>query len=711
MMRLTLAIPTYEDFAGVWETIQSFRIINTADPWLAGTEIVVVDNKPDGEQGQMVANLHQAWWAGPQHDGVVIRYIPMPRPVGPANAKQRAFEEATGDIVLCVDSHVILPPGAVRAAVQFLSDPTHTRDLVTGPMVYDNLSTVSTHFANRWRGQMWGTWDTNPAALDPRSAPFEVFASGCGCFAMRKAAWVGFNPKFLGFGGEESYVHEKVRHAGGRVWCLPALRWIHRFGKPGGYKAPLNVWYKARNYVIGLTELGIPLDRLHRHFVEGIAEAGQGEPERWEGPFSSGSRGPLDEIGWKMLTADPHNPPPWPPDQPLPPELLPVGGSEPVVFALGDVPPEGVSVWAPVIASSEYKVPTVLAAEAELIVPSPFLQQMATSEDAVPPPTSSLPIVSPPATPSHPSCSQRSQPAMHPLLETMYAQAFTTPSDINEHCPKLRELAGKSDVVVEFGCRRGVSTVAILAGQPKVFITHDLSPADPIVAVLAERAGNTRFEYRQASSLTCDVPECDLLFIDTVHTERQLAAELIRHAGRARHWIVMHDTVVFGQRGEDGGPGLLPAVEKFLAANPTWFIASHEPRNNGLMVLSRDPADRPKEEIKAVQVASPQQSAAPDEGPGKELHALLHSIGIDMPEACDCRSKMAQMNAWKVQGCRDNFNTIVGWMRDGQTRWSWRDKIAAAAKAVATGLAFKLSWTDPFPDLVNEAIRRAEVKK
>jgi hypothetical protein len=66
------------------------------------------------------------------------------------------------------------------------------------------------------------------------------------------------------------------------------------------------------------------------------------------------------------------------------------------------------------------------------------------------------------------------------------------------------------------------------------------------------------------------------------------------------------------------------------------------------------------------------------------------------------------MDAWGVAGCLTNRDQIIQWMRDGQSRWGWRDKLAAAAKAVQIGLAFKLNPLDPFPSLIDEAIRRAD---
>jgi hypothetical protein len=91
---------------------------------------------------------------------------------------------------------------------------------------------------------------------------------GLGVFSCRKDAWPGFNPRFRGFGGEEGYIHEKVRQAGGRCLCLPWLRWVHRFGRPAGVPYPLTVDDKFRNYLIGHAELGLDLEPVFEHFSE-----------------------------------------------------------------------------------------------------------------------------------------------------------------------------------------------------------------------------------------------------------------------------------------------------------------------------------------------------------------------------------------------------------------------------------------------------------
>jgi hypothetical protein len=99
--------------------------------------------------------------------------------------------------------------------------------------------------------------------------PFEIPGNGLGLFSMRKHAWVGFNEHARGFGGEELYVHEKVRRAGGRVLCLPWLTWLHRFGRPAGPRYPRSHALKVRNYVLEFMELGWSLAPIHEHFVEG----------------------------------------------------------------------------------------------------------------------------------------------------------------------------------------------------------------------------------------------------------------------------------------------------------------------------------------------------------------------------------------------------------------------------------------------------------
>lgn len=98
-------------------------------------------------------------------------------------------------------------------------------------------------------------------------------------------------------------------------------------------------------------------------------------------------------------------------------------------------------------------------------------------------------------------------------------------------------------------------------------------------------------------------------------------------------------------------------------------------------------------------------------GPGSQLWRLLEELGIEHQSDCQCLSHAEQMNAWGLSGCREHRDEIVAWMRQGQDRFGWQPKLMAAARAVATGLAFRLNPFDLFPDILDEAIRRAEVHR
>ena len=102
---------------------------------------------------------------------------------------------------------------------------------------------------------MRGTWQTDKRGINKDNPPFDIPSQGCGLMVCRKDAWVGFNPAFRGFGGEEGYIHEKFRQAGGRTVCFPFVRWNHRFGRPNGIKYPLNYDDRIRNYYLGFQEL------------------------------------------------------------------------------------------------------------------------------------------------------------------------------------------------------------------------------------------------------------------------------------------------------------------------------------------------------------------------------------------------------------------------------------------------------------------------
>jgi hypothetical protein len=253
---LTIGMATYNDFDGLYFTIQALRLYQD----LTDTELLVVDNYGCQRTKEFV----EEWARG--------RYVLATGTVGTAAPKDLVFREAWGEAVLCCDSHVLFAPGAIARLKAYYREHPGCVDLLQGPLLYDELLSVATHFDPVWRDQMWGTWGIDPRGDDPEGEPFEIPMQGMGVFSCRKDAWPGFNPRFRGFGGEEGYIHEKVRQAGGRCLCLPWLRWAHRFGRPAGVPYPLSVDDKFRNYLIGHAELGLDLQPVFEHFAEHLPE-------------------------------------------------------------------------------------------------------------------------------------------------------------------------------------------------------------------------------------------------------------------------------------------------------------------------------------------------------------------------------------------------------------------------------------------------------
>lgn len=250
--KLTIGMATYQDFDGVYFTLQSLRMFHDVED----VEFIVVDNFGCDH----TKNFVQGWVKG--------RYILHRHAIGTSAPRDLVFREATGDAVMCVDSHIMFEKDAIAKLKKYYADNPGTQDLLQGPLVYDDLKSVATHFNPEWRAQMWGTWGVDPRGLDPNAEPFEIPMQGLGVFSCRREAWLGFNERFRGFGGEEGYIHQKYRNAGHKALCLPFLRWIHRFGRPGGVKYPLNVDNKIRNYLIGHEEVGLPLQDIYDHFLQ-----------------------------------------------------------------------------------------------------------------------------------------------------------------------------------------------------------------------------------------------------------------------------------------------------------------------------------------------------------------------------------------------------------------------------------------------------------
>ena len=169
----------------------------------------------------------------------------------------------------------------------------------------------------------------------------------------------------------------------------------------------------------------------------------------------------------------------------------------------------------------------------------------------------------------------------------MFEYLCNTKSDINEHLPALRDLASKCDTVIEMGVRYCVSTWAFIEGLKKgttlisIDIKHPSKYGGDLVSVekACKNKGITS-KFYEASTLEIDIPEVDMIFIDTDHTYAQLKGELERHGNKAKKYLVFHDTVSCETE-------LMPAIEEFMKKNKKWKVKEHYKNNNGVLILSK----------------------------------------------------------------------------------------------------------------------------
>jgi hypothetical protein len=182
----------------------------------------------------------------------------------------------------------MFPPNTIKRLIDFYDKNPDTLDLYHGPMMWEQMlgtyglpdgkriDNISTHMDfSLWRAGMWGIWATDAKnghhVDDP---PFEIPGHGMGMFTAKKDGWLRFSEHFREFGGEEGYIHEKYRQAGRKVFCLPFLRWMHRFYRPGGAPYALTNKAKIKNYLIGHMELNLAIDPIINHFCFGDAKPG-----------------------------------------------------------------------------------------------------------------------------------------------------------------------------------------------------------------------------------------------------------------------------------------------------------------------------------------------------------------------------------------------------------------------------------------------------
>jgi len=276
---LTIGMVTRRDYDGFYFTVQAMRLYHPEI--LSDVEFLVVDNDPAGPCAKPVKNLEN-WCKN-------YRYIPYRTTQGTA-VRELVFREATGEFVLCIDSHVLFAPGSLARLMEYCRSHPDSNDLLHGTLLSDAIVPMGTHLEPKWSEGRYGCWALDERGKDADSPPFEIGMHGLGVFACRREAWPGLNPRLSGFGGQEGYVHEKIRRAGGRSLCLPFLRWMRRPARPLADPHPI-VWEdRIRNWLLIQDELGLDPTPAISHWEEflgpeGVRPVVQATEAELEGPF------------------------------------------------------------------------------------------------------------------------------------------------------------------------------------------------------------------------------------------------------------------------------------------------------------------------------------------------------------------------------------------------------------------------------------------
>jgi hypothetical protein len=629
MPKLTIGMAHFDDYHGAYFTIQSLRMYHPEI--IKDVEFVVIDNSPNSDHGKMLKGFVE----GHAQIGTAgTKYIPLTYPKGTSPSRNAIFEHATGDFVLVNDCHVMYPSGSIKRLLDYYDENPETSNIYSGPLIYDSLSQITTHFNDEWRGEMWGTWGSawtdqdeteyfsiiqDPsdeskampislemgqneilscggmqvphgvdwadhqrvfesagfkiAGFNDDDKPFEITGQGLGSFTCRREAWLGFNEHSRSFGGEELYIHEKFRQAGHKAICLPFLKWLHRFGRPDGAKYPLSRYGKTRNYVLEFNELGFDLDPIHKHFVES---------------------GLLQEKVWKHLI-----------DDPIAHEDERIGG--------------GCS-----------------SCEAAAMLRNDSLEK----EQAG--------------------------------VERVFEIVASVKRDLEEHLEFLRDIAKDCDHITEVS-KRKESFVAFAASRPKKFVSHNIEPHG-LMDYLKEVIPETDFQMTTSSTDEVQsIEETDLLFIDTRHTYATLSEELRKFSPSVKRFIICRGTVTNGERGEDGGAGIMVALRDFMKDHPEWSVIHHRTNQYGMTVLGRLKKDKPKLPSK-IQMAKNLAVAVKDhikegseDATAEELENRLSICSIcefRNNEQCSlCGCFLAKKAKWAEQEC-----PIGKWTKKGDNK-------------------------------------------
>lgn len=164
-------------------------------------------------------------------------------------------------------------------------------------------------------------------------------------------------------------------------------------------------------------------------------------------------------------------------------------------------------------------------------------------------------------------------------------------SDESAHMPILEYFASLCNRIVEFGFRTGSSTCAFSKGLGKSgdLISVDIVESPKVYLFKSfQMPCRWRFCVGDTSQKGLDIPSCDLLHIDTLHTFNQVKKELELYGNFARKFLTFHDTYSQGIKSLDNSSeeGINRAIDEWTLVNGFKLIYSVN-FNHGLRIYER----------------------------------------------------------------------------------------------------------------------------
>lgn len=333
---LSICIPCYGDYKRALMSMMALRLYFKETRQF--TELVLCDNSPDHPDSEYSCHQVDKLYQSTMCRTTIVK---LPSPTSACMAKGAAIESARGEIILCIDSGVLLNKGSIVELLKFFKNHDDTKDIYTGPLMHSDLIWATTHHDDRFRGVGWGTanqaWEAKdgtmfsviegegklcrfiamgPGIVDldvggmPKDLPYAghrmalhklkfkmlgrsnediipIQGAYSGLFTCLRRHWIPFAPGMEGHGGGDFALQQRYIRAGRKAWSLGFLKWWNPFDHIDPNNPPTpgrSVYNQVRNIALNVPDV---VDRLKEYYVprllmpasfEKIAAEIQGRP-------------------------------------------------------------------------------------------------------------------------------------------------------------------------------------------------------------------------------------------------------------------------------------------------------------------------------------------------------------------------------------------------------------------------------------------------